>query len=97
MSQTITTINNRLLDSLVQIILSLSEEEYEILVEKIQHSRLADSPAQHNIESLKQDLATGIEQLQKGQYTEYDENSLSTLMTAIKARGQERLTGESAK
>mgnify|MGYP007080176319 CR=1 FL=1 len=97
MSQTIITINNRLLDSLAQIILSLSEEEYQILVEKIQHSRLGNRQEQQNIESLKQDIALGIEQLQNGQYTEYDENSLPTLTTSIKARGQERLPGESAK
>ena len=44
-----------------------------------------------NIESLKQDINAGIQQIKNGEYTEYDENSLSTLMTAIKARGWERL------
>ncbi len=91
------TINTRLLDSITQIILSLSEEEYQILVEKIQHSRLTEHQKQQNIESLKQDIAVGIEQLQNGQYTEYDENTLATLITSIKARGRQRLQGESAK
>ncbi|MBR8828094.1 MAG: hypothetical protein DSM107014_09395 [Gomphosphaeria aponina SAG 52.96 = DSM 107014] len=86
MSQPIATINNRLLESLAQIILSLSEEEYQILVEKILHSRLAAGQEQQNIKALKQDIAVGIEQLQKGQYTEYDENSLPTLITLIKAQ-----------
>ena len=94
MNQSITTINTRLLDSLTQIILSLSQEEYQILVEKVQHSRLTEQQKTQNIESLKQDIAAGIQQLQNGEYTEYDENNLSTLMTSIKARGRERLQGE---
>ncbi|MTJ53664.1 hypothetical protein FJR38_13920, partial [Anabaena sp. UHCC 0253] len=79
MNQPIPTINTRLLDSLTQIILSLSQEEYQILVEKIQYSRLAEHQKTQNIEFLKQDIATGIQQLQNGEYTEYDENNLSTL------------------
>ena len=82
MNQSITTINTRLLDSLTQIILALSQEEYQILVEKIQHSRLTET---QNIESLKQDIAAGIQQLENGEYTEYDENNLSTLITSIKS------------
>jgi hypothetical protein len=89
MNQPIITINTRLLDSLTQIILSLSQEEYQILVEKIQHSRLTKHQKTQNIESLKQDIATGFQQLQNGEYTEYDENNLSTLITSIKARGRE--------
>jgi hypothetical protein len=83
MNQPISTINTRLLDSLTQIILSLSQEEYQILVEKIQHSRLTEKQKTQNIESLKQDIAAGIQQLQNGEYTEYDENNLSTLITSI--------------
>ncbi|NES99528.1 MAG: hypothetical protein F6K62_14105 [Sphaerospermopsis sp. SIO1G2] len=44
-----------------------------------------------NIESLKQDINAGIQQLKNGEYTEYDENNLSTLMTSIKAKGRKRL------
>jgi|LakMenE18May11ns_1017448.scaffolds.fasta_scaffold9196582_2 hypothetical protein len=94
MSQSIPTINTWLLDSLTQIIISLSQEEYQILVEKIQNSRLIEHQNQQNLESLKQDIAVGIQQIQNGQYTEYNENTLSALMTSIKARGQERLQGE---
>jgi hypothetical protein len=93
MNQPISTINTRLLDSLAQIILSLSQEEYQILFEKIQRSRLSEHQNQQNIESLKEDISAGIQQLQNGEYTEYDENNLSTLITSIKARGRERLQG----
>lgn len=50
MNQPITTINTRLLDSLTQIILSLSQEEYQILVEKIQQSRLTEHQKTQNLE-----------------------------------------------
>lgn len=96
MNQPIPTINTRLLDSLAQIILSLSQEEYQILIEKIQPSRLTEHQKQQNIASLKQDIAAGIQQLQNGEYTEYDENTLPSLLTSIKARGRERLQGEAA-
>ena len=92
MNQSITTINTRLLDSLTQIILSLSQEEYQILVEKVQHSRLTEKQKTQNIESLKQDIAAGIQQLQNGEYTEYNENNLSTLITSIKARIKEYIS-----
>ncbi len=96
MNQPVPTINTRLLDSLAQIILSLSQEEYQILIEKIQPSRLTEHQKQQNIASLKQDIAAGIQQLQNGEYTEYDENTLPSLLTSIKARGRERLQGEAA-
>jgi hypothetical protein len=94
MSQSIATINTRLLESLTQIILSLSQEEYQILIEKIQYSRLPEHQKQENIESLKKDIGVGIQELQNGQYTEYNENTLSSLITSIKAKGRERLQGE---
>ena len=94
MSQSIATINTRLLESLTQIILSLSQEEYQILIEKIQYSRLTEHQKQENIESLKEDIGVGIQELQNGQYTEYNENTLSSLITSIKAKGRGRLQGE---
>ena len=42
MSQTTTSINTKLIDSLAQIILSLSEEERQILARKIKHTQLSD-------------------------------------------------------
>jgi hypothetical protein len=37
-----------------------------------------------------------MQQLQNSAYTEYDENTLPTLLTSIKARGRQRLQGEAA-
>ncbi|MEA5619396.1 hypothetical protein VB711_16325 [Cronbergia sp. UHCC 0137] len=94
MNQPTSTINTKLLDSLAQIILSLSQEEYQILIKKIQPSSLTSQQKQQYFISLKQDIAAGIEQLEKGEYTEYDENSLPSLLTSIKARGRQRLEEE---
>jgi hypothetical protein len=56
-----------------------------VLVEKVQHSRLTEHQKTQNIESLKQDIVAGSQQLENGEYTEYDENNLSTLITSIKS------------
>jgi hypothetical protein len=40
------------------------------------------------LERLRRKIAIGIEQLENGQYTEYDEESLSAFFEDIKARGR---------
>lgn len=42
-------------------------------------------------ETLRREIAIGIEQLDNGQYTEYDEESLLCFFEDIKARGRKRL------
>jgi hypothetical protein len=44
-----------------------------------------------DLETLKQEIAIGAQQLQTGQYTEYDDTSLPNLLLTIKQRGQQRL------
>ncbi|MCY7333025.1 MAG: type II toxin-antitoxin system Phd/YefM family antitoxin [Pseudanabaena sp. CAN_BIN31] len=41
--------------------------------------------------TLKQEIDLGISQLNKGDYTEYDDHTLPKLLTNIKTRGQNRL------
>lgn len=96
MNQPTTTINTKLLDSLAQIILSLSQEEYQILIEKIQPTHPTAHQKTQHFASLKQDIAAGMQQLQNGAYTEYDEDTLPTLLTSIKARGRQQLQREAA-
>ncbi|WP_413199738.1 type II toxin-antitoxin system prevent-host-death family antitoxin, partial [Nostoc piscinale] len=43
------------------------------------------------LEALKREIAIGIEQLENGEYTEYDEDSISTLFGEIAARGRKKL------
>lgn len=87
MSET-TAINTRLIETLTQIISTLTDEEREILIHQIQ---AAESNAQ---ESLKQQIAIGVEQLRNGQYTEYDDATLPDLFLKIKQRGQKQLEQE---
>jgi hypothetical protein len=42
-------------------------------------------------ETLRQEIAIGIEQIENGQYSEYDEESLLAFFEGIKARGRKRL------
>lgn len=49
------------------------------------------------LEALRRDVAVGIEQLENGQYDEYDEETLPTLFEDIKARGRESLAQKSNK
>ncbi|MGB3311506.1 MAG: type II toxin-antitoxin system Phd/YefM family antitoxin [Nodosilinea sp.] len=43
------------------------------------------------LETLRHDLALGTQQLQAGEHTDYDDNSLNTLQETIKERGRQRL------
>ncbi|MEM9927061.1 MAG: type II toxin-antitoxin system prevent-host-death family antitoxin [Cyanobacteria bacterium P01_D01_bin.50] len=42
-------------------------------------------------EALRREIAIGIEQLENGEYTEYDEESLATFFEDIKARARKKL------
>lgn len=43
------------------------------------------------LETLRREIAIGIKQIENGQYTEYDEESLPAFFEDIKARGRKRL------
>jgi hypothetical protein len=87
MSQSVTPINSNLIDALAQIILSLTDEERQLLEQRIQ-APTTESELQQQREMLRHDLAIGIEQLKRGEYQEYDDASLPHLLTTIKSRGQ---------
>jgi len=48
------------------------------------------------LDVLQKDIAAGIAQLETGDYTEYDEDTLSDLFVDIKARGRQRLAEDAA-
>ncbi|MDF5733110.1 MAG: type II toxin-antitoxin system Phd/YefM family antitoxin [Rhizonema sp. PD38] len=61
--------------------------------------RLESSEAevrQLKLEALQRDIALGVEQLQNGQYREYDDESLPSLLQTIKERGRRKLNLEEA-
>lgn len=85
------TINTQLIDTLTQIILALTEEERHILIHKLVSPNQTSDTTKVDRETLKQEIAIGVEQLQTGQYTDYDETSGPNLLLSIKQRGQQRL------
>ncbi len=94
MSQTTAAINTKLIDSLAQIVLSLTDDERQLLAQKIQYPLLSGGELQEKREALQRDIALGVEQLKKGEYVEYDESSLLNLLKNIKMRGKQRLQPE---
>ena len=46
------------------------------------------------LEELRKEIAIGIEQLDRGEYTEYDENTLGDHFEEIKAEGRRRLAAQ---
>lgn len=48
------------------------------------------------LEALQRDIALGVEQLENGQYREYDDESLPSLLQTIKERGRRKLNQEQA-
>lgn len=81
-------INSQLIDTLAQVISALTEPERQILLHKLQPHHDSDQG------SLQQDIAIGVLQLEAGDYTDYDANSLPNLLSAIKHRGKLRLKPE---
>ena len=93
MSET-ATVNTRLINTLTQIILTLTDEERDILLHQLLDSNLSSESFDTQQEILKQETALGIQQLQAGQYTEYNDDSLPELFRDITQRGRQRLNQE---
>ncbi|MFQ4144498.1 type II toxin-antitoxin system prevent-host-death family antitoxin [Chlorogloeopsis sp. ULAP02] len=64
-------------------------QAFQEVMDKLE--RLEEELKTLKLEILRREIAIGIEQLDRGEYTEYDEESLSTFFEDIKARGRKRL------
>ena len=84
-------INTKLIESLAQIILSLTEEERQLLAQKTQYLQVNSGEYQQQLAALQQDIALGVKQLESGEYVEYSDSSLPKLLETIKTRGKQRL------
>ncbi len=49
---------------------------------------------ERELDTVRRELQVGIDELERGEYTEYDEETLPQLLEKIKARGLERLATE---
>ena len=72
---------------------SASEVIREALRRLDEHDRVREI----RIEELRKQVAVGIAQLDRGEYTEYDEDSLKQMFEDVKIRGRERLAEERKK
>ena len=96
MSQTAASINAKLIDSIALIILSLNDEERQLLAQKIQYPLLSGEELQRKRGALQRDIALGVEQLKNGEYNDYDDSSLPSLFETIKVRGKQQRSQEQA-
>jgi antitoxin ParD1/3/4 len=70
------------------------DSESEIVCEALWLLQNWEDLRKVRIEDLRQKVAVGLAQLERGEYTEYDDNSLHELMERVKARGEEQLAKE---
>jgi hypothetical protein len=79
-------INSDLIETLTQVILSLNEQERQILLHQLQDPNPTDS------QSLQEKISIGAQQILDGDYTDCTDETLPKLMSKIRSRGQKRLT-----
>lgn len=65
-----------------------SAKAYQELLDRIR--QIEEELKRAKLEALQSAIATGVEQIERGEYVEYDEESLTTLSKDIKARGRRK-------
>lgn len=68
--------------------------ENEVIVEGLHLLRQRDELDKIRLEGLRKEIAIGIEQIERGEYTEYDEASLQEMYERIRARGRQRVADQ---
>jgi hypothetical protein len=81
MSQTM-PINADLVDSLAQVILSLNDQERQLLLDQVQDPNPGDR------ETLREKIAIAEQQRLAGEYTDYTDETLPDLFAAMRSRVQ---------
>jgi hypothetical protein len=79
------TINTELVETLTQIIFSLTEKERQLLLCQFQ------DPDPGNQQTLVEQLTVASEQMRSGEFNEYTDATLPSLLDKIRERGQQRL------
>jgi prevent-host-death family protein len=64
-------------------------QAFQQMIDQLQH--LEEELERLKLEALHTQIDIGLKQLQSGQYSEYNEESLSAFFADIKARGQQNL------
>jgi hypothetical protein len=84
MSQTM-PINADLVDSLAQVILSLNDQERQLLLDQVQDPNPGDR------ETLREKIAIAEQQRLAGEYTDYTDETLPDLFEVMRSRVQSHL------
>lgn len=77
------------LEQFVQI--QLASGKYQSVSEVITEGLRLLQEREGRLEALRKDAQVGLEQLQRGEFTEYDDNTLRDFFQEIKLQGRERL------
>src|ERR1700730_11810333 len=62
--------------------------ESEVILEGLRLLRERDEVDKKSLEALRKEIAIGLEQIERGEYTEYDEVSLTEMYERVRARGR---------
>jgi antitoxin ParD1/3/4 len=69
----------------------------EVIRDGIRLLKDRDALHQARLAAVRKEIDIGLKQLRRGEFTEYDENSLSDLLTKTKRTGREKLAGRKKK
>lgn len=67
----------------------------EVIREGLRLLKEQDELREYRLNQLRKQVDVGIEQVESGQYTDYDVNDLQSLLDEIKAKGRKRLARRS--
>ena len=84
------------LEELVQrkLATGLYNSASEVIREALRLLEERDEMRQMRLGTLRQEISVGLDQLERGEVSEYDDQSLNTLTADIKAKGRKRLAAK---
>jgi antitoxin ParD1/3/4 len=63
----------------------------EVVREGLRLLKVQDDVREYRINQLREDIAIGAEQIERGQYTDYDVDNIQSLVEEIQTEGRRRL------
>ena len=69
----------------------------EVVREALRLMGERDRLREMRLEDLRKEIQIGIDQIERGEYTEYDQHTLKNLFDDIRARGKKKLKAEQRK
>ncbi len=84
------------LEELVQrkVATGLYNSASEVIREALRLLEERDEMRQMRLGTLRKEISVGLDQLERGEVSEYDDQSLNTLTADIKAKGRKRLAAK---